>query len=477
MNNKLLTLLVIFYSGVSIAQSSLNSLEELKKYYLINNKKPIRLHLGCGEKYLPNYINIDFPPSNHSVQTNLYADFITDISKLNFPNESINEIRSHHLFEHFDRATALATLCKWHQFLKIGGTIHIETPDFEAAAQAFLSNNSIPTQQKILRHLYGSQEAFWALHYDGWYSKKYDYVLKKLGFSSIAINKSKWKDTYNITITAKKEKKLTAPEYTVIASEVLKDCCVDSTESEKKMHAVWLAAFQKAFNQTNQKQEITYKKYILITSLYNEKNLTRVQEYITCLQKNLAHPSIEKIHILYDTSNDTKDNPSALLEFIKNNSIEVTLIEKRATYQDCFNLANNSYLNSTIIVSNGDIYFNESLNSLNNYDLTNKFLALTRWNLTENNNLVQTYGTANKPLYCAQDAWIFTSPLKPFPNAHISLGILGCDCAIALQAKKAGLTVLNPCLSIQCCHLHLSAIHNYPKTGYKEFTELPWCTL
>ncbi len=36
---------------------------------------PLRLHLGCGENHFDDYINIDFPPSEHSVQTKVAADF------------------------------------------------------------------------------------------------------------------------------------------------------------------------------------------------------------------------------------------------------------------------------------------------------------------------------------------------------------------------------------------------------------------
>jgi len=82
----------------------------------------IKLHLGCGETYLPGYINIDFPPSQHTVQKQPKADLYADIRQLSYPSESVEEIRLHHVFEHFDRPTALRLLIDWYEWLKEGGS-------------------------------------------------------------------------------------------------------------------------------------------------------------------------------------------------------------------------------------------------------------------------------------------------------------------------------------------------------------------
>ena len=50
------------------------------------------------------------------------------------------------------------------------------------------------------------------------------------------------------------------------------------------------------------------KQFVLITSLYNETNEARREEYITCLKNNMAHPMIKKIHIIYDKAKDGKNN-------------------------------------------------------------------------------------------------------------------------------------------------------------------------
>src|SRR5512139_881733 len=98
-----------------------------------------KLHLGCGTRYLDGYVNIDHPPSEHTVQHALVADRYADINDLHYPAGEIDEVRLHHVFEHFPRQIALALLCRWTDWLKPGGLLRIETPDAMASAWALIS--------------------------------------------------------------------------------------------------------------------------------------------------------------------------------------------------------------------------------------------------------------------------------------------------------------------------------------------------
>src|SRR3989338_5256437 len=66
----------------------------------------LKLHLGCGGKYLEGYVNIDFPPSEHTIIIPK-ADIFKDIRKLEYQENSVDEIRNPHLFENFSRQDAL----------------------------------------------------------------------------------------------------------------------------------------------------------------------------------------------------------------------------------------------------------------------------------------------------------------------------------------------------------------------------------
>ena len=114
-------------------------------------------------------------------------------------------MRLHHVFEHFDRPTALRLLIDWHEWLAPGGTLTIETPDFERAARAFAAAPRRADRGTVLRHLFGSHEAAWAVHWDGWYEERYRRTLGALGFGTLGFARENWRDTHNITVTAVRE--------------------------------------------------------------------------------------------------------------------------------------------------------------------------------------------------------------------------------------------------------------------------------
>lgn len=147
-------------------------------------QKPLKLHLGCGEKYLEGYVNIDFPPSEHSVLTPK-VDIYHDIRTLEYPDNSIDEIQSHHLFEHFSRTDGLKLLFRWRKWLKPDGMLVIETPDFYGCAAAYAFALTQKRRMELGRHMLGSQEAKWAYHLDFWDKPKFKFVFARAGFKNL----------------------------------------------------------------------------------------------------------------------------------------------------------------------------------------------------------------------------------------------------------------------------------------------------
>lgn len=121
---------------------------------------------------------------------NAKADIYQDIRTLQYHDNSVDEIRNHHLLEHFTRQESLKLLLQWRKWLKPGGFLLVETPDFETAAKRF-SKVGIKEKFKIARHIFGSHEADWATHKDWWGEQKFRFVLSKLGFENISVEKKK----------------------------------------------------------------------------------------------------------------------------------------------------------------------------------------------------------------------------------------------------------------------------------------------
>ena len=151
---------------------------------MLRPERSARLHLGCGDVYLPGYLNVDYPPDLGVASGTSRPDLEAAIPTLDCPEGALAEVRLHHVFEHFERAVGLALLVRWFDWLEPRGLITIETPDFESSVDCF-AEKSFDDQSLILRHVFGSQEASWANHLDGWSAHRFRRILPLLGFENV----------------------------------------------------------------------------------------------------------------------------------------------------------------------------------------------------------------------------------------------------------------------------------------------------
>lgn len=94
----------------------------------------IKLHLGCGPKQLPGFINID-------IQTGPAVDQQHDISQLTaFESAQVDMIYASHVLEHFGRHRFVSVLTEWHRVLKPGGLLRLSVPDFESCAELYIES-------------------------------------------------------------------------------------------------------------------------------------------------------------------------------------------------------------------------------------------------------------------------------------------------------------------------------------------------
>jgi len=206
----------------------------------------MKIHLGCGERYLNGYVNIDFPPEQHSVQTNTRVDQYADIMSLQYEAESLDEIRLHHVFEHFTRPVALALLSAWYMWLKPNGTLHIEVPDVQRTILSFiLPFGSFRKKMVAIRHVFGSHEAPWAVHCEGYSAASLRRILKTYGFSDAKISRNSWRGIHNVEIIVKKtESGLSLNALHARTEKLLKNYMVDQGPTEQRLYSVWVKSYE-----------------------------------------------------------------------------------------------------------------------------------------------------------------------------------------------------------------------------------------
>jgi predicted SAM-dependent methyltransferase len=227
---------------ISIIQNYSRKLQrdQLNAFLELNVPTGPKLHLGCGETYLHGYVNIDLPPSKHTVMRNVKPDVYADLKEIRFPLESVALVRSHHVFEHFDRPTALVMLIEWYQWLKGDGVVVIETPDFEKAAKRVLSSKCRIQERLVpLRHIFGSHEASWAYHLDGWFKDKFILFLERLGYQDVHFLQFSHGSLDYIIVKARKRRPIFGLEGQAHAAEQLLSYGLVSAQYEQPLFDVW----------------------------------------------------------------------------------------------------------------------------------------------------------------------------------------------------------------------------------------------
>ena len=183
----------------------------------------------------------------------------------------------------------------------------------------------------------------------------------------------------------------------------------------------------------------------LIVQYYTDKHAVRQKEIDDCLWKNVENGYIKHIHLLLE--NDV-NLPT------ESEKIYKTIIGKRLSYKDAFSFAGENLANQICILSNADIFFNDTISLVTEELLTNKIYALSRYDLSGQGKL-NIFNRKD-----SQDVWIFKPPL-PSIKSDFLLGMPGCDNRIAYEIKAAGIEITNPCLSIKVAHVHKSKKRNY----------------
>ena len=147
----------------------------------------MKLNVGSGRRYEPDYYNID-----------LYEDILADQQmsaiNLSFPDNSCEEVKAIQLIEHIGFFKSLYVLSEFFRVLQFNGVLIIETPDIEKAFQSYLNGN-YEQQKEILGWIFGIPHE--GLQHKLCYpSELLTEMLRKIGF--IDIKERKFYNTESI---------------------------------------------------------------------------------------------------------------------------------------------------------------------------------------------------------------------------------------------------------------------------------------
>ena len=182
---------------------------------------PVRLHLGCGYRYLEGYINIDVA-DDHGKRR---VDLISPLEALSFPENSVDEIRVEHVFEHFPRWMAELFLLEWFNWLRPEGLLLIVVPDFETTARAIIELQNEEEKCFKYRHIFGNHINPFSFHRDGFSRSKLEWMLTKHGYrilllQTMVVDANTFRHRWDIRCAAAKDKD--APPFEKRRAEVLR---------------------------------------------------------------------------------------------------------------------------------------------------------------------------------------------------------------------------------------------------------------
>jgi len=135
----------------------------------------MKLHLGCGNLYLDDYINVDIQSEIADLKLN-----ITGLNVIN--NNKVSEIYMSHVLEHFKRNEVLNFLTECNRVLKIGVILRVAVPDFDQVVKVYNKNKNIV---EIVGLLNGGQKNDYDIHFLNYNFEILKEILEFIGFHEI----------------------------------------------------------------------------------------------------------------------------------------------------------------------------------------------------------------------------------------------------------------------------------------------------
>jgi len=122
------------------------------------------LNLGCGQRFHPDWVNVDFHSSDPAVMAHDLRQGIP------FSGGSFDVVYHSHILEHFPVEAAHGFLVECFRVLKPGGLIRVAVPDLEQIARLYLKSLELARQG----------DAAWQHHYNWMMIELYDQTAREV---------------------------------------------------------------------------------------------------------------------------------------------------------------------------------------------------------------------------------------------------------------------------------------------------------
>ncbi len=139
----------------------------------------MRLHIGCGDKRLEGYVNID-------AREGPAVDYVADASDLPYQDDSVDLVYACHVLEHFPRAYVGIVLTEWGRVLKPQiGLLRLAVPNFEV--MCYLYKVKGVHLERLQGLLHGGQTYESNHHYSTWDFETLCCELRRWGFFNMQL--------------------------------------------------------------------------------------------------------------------------------------------------------------------------------------------------------------------------------------------------------------------------------------------------
>lgn len=148
---------------------------------------PMRLHLGCGTRFIPGFLHVD-------AQHHPHVDLVADVAKLDMiADATVDLIYASHVLEHFGRWQFRAVLSEWRRVLKPGGVLRLAVPDFAACAKLYYEKGLADGLNGLIGLICGGQRDSHDFHQMIFDEPFLTHELTGLGFKRV--RRWDWRDT------------------------------------------------------------------------------------------------------------------------------------------------------------------------------------------------------------------------------------------------------------------------------------------